>query len=293
MLKDISDWDHLGYGGKSTLEKEELRSPDRIQYIIKYPRPFEKGISWEDITELIAAEIGNIYGLEMMTVELVTRNGKRGCLLRDFVEQLDAKMNEEGGALLPQLLETYHELQESSFTGRELINAAFKMMTEFPYWDIMKVEFIHMQIFDILIGNQDRHPFNWQLLFLDGNKVKFSPIYDNGASLGFRFDDEHLLRMISDETKLNQYTNKTKVKAGLFEKRQVKAKDIILYIRDHFPEECKVSESLLISFDLDRYKHYIESLTIINETQKIWLTTIIPYRRNKILQWLGKEDINE
>jgi hypothetical protein len=81
--------------------------------------------------------------------------------------------------------------------------------------------------------------------------------------------------------------------AGLFEKRQVKAKDIIFFIRDHYPEEFKVSESLLISFDLNRYKYYIESLPILNEAQKNWLVTIIPYRRNKILQWLGKEDINE
>ncbi|WP_400244574.1 hypothetical protein AB3U99_24220 [Niallia sp. JL1B1071] len=48
MLKDISDWELVGYGGKSTLEKEELRSPNRIDYLIKYPREFDEGVSWED-----------------------------------------------------------------------------------------------------------------------------------------------------------------------------------------------------------------------------------------------------
>lgn len=44
VLRDITDWEHISHGGKSTLEKEELRSPDRILYLIKYPREFEKGL---------------------------------------------------------------------------------------------------------------------------------------------------------------------------------------------------------------------------------------------------------
>ena len=76
MLRDVSDWERIGYGRKSTLEKEELISPEKIHYLIKYPRQFKEGVSWEDITELIAAEIGAIFGLEMMDVEIVTRNGR-------------------------------------------------------------------------------------------------------------------------------------------------------------------------------------------------------------------------
>ncbi len=60
--------------------------------------------------------------------------------------------------------------------------------------------------------------------------MKFSPIYDNGASLGFRFDDTKLAYMLSNEQELNKYTNKTRVKAGIFEKKKVKARDLIIYI---------------------------------------------------------------
>ena len=101
-VRDISDWERIGFGGKSTLEKEELKSPDGLKYLIKYPRTFEKGVSWEDITELITAKIGTILGLDMMKVEMVTRKGKRGCLLRNFVEEYDAMMAEEGGALFTE-----------------------------------------------------------------------------------------------------------------------------------------------------------------------------------------------
>ena len=61
----------------------------------------------------------------MMKVEIVIRNGSRGCLLRNFVDEFGAKMYEEGGVLLTSLVEGYDELQESSLKNTELIEAGF------------------------------------------------------------------------------------------------------------------------------------------------------------------------
>ncbi|EKN62778.1 HipA domain-containing protein [Schinkia azotoformans] len=292
MLKDISEWERIGYGGKSTLEKEELVSPEGLKYLIKYPRKFNQGVSWEDITELIAAEIGKILGLEMMKVEMVTRNGRRGCLLRNFVEESNAMMAEEGGALLPSLVEAYIELQESPLKNIELIDAGFQVMEKFDYWEFVKTEFMDIQIFDIFIGNQDRHPFNWQVLFLAEEGAKFSPIYDNGASLGFRFDDEQLMMKAINVQEMNKYMKNTKVKAGLFEKKSVKAKDLLIYIHKHYPNEFKSSLDKLIKFDTERYIKFIQSLDLLSEAQRVWLQHIIPIRRQKILEWFGKEEEN-
>lgn len=285
MLRDVSDWEHIGYGGKSTLEKEELKSPDELKYIIKYPRDFDLGISWEDITELIASEIGTIMGLEMMEVEMVTRNGRRGCLLRNFVDEYKAKMHEEGGALLPSLVEGYNELQESKLKNIERIDAGFQVITQLDYWEIIKEQYIEMLVFDVFIGNQDRHPFNWMILFFN-NKIKFSPIYDNGASLGFRFDDEKLTEMKSNVTKLNKYVRNARVKAGLFERGNVKARDLLTYIQSCYPNELRESAQKLENFDIDRYNQYIQSNVLLSEAQKKWLKLIIPARKKKILEWI-------
>lgn len=289
MLRDISDWEYIGHGGKSTLEKEELLSPNKLKYLIKYPREVEVGVSWEDITEMIAAKVGVILGLDMMKVEIVTRSGRRGCLLRNFVEDYNATMYEEGGALLSGLVDGYNKLQQSSLKGKELIDAGFKMISKFDYWESIKVQFIDMLVFDVLIGNQDRHPYNWIVLFFD-NGVKFSPIYDNGASLGFRFDDRKLEEMTTNVTKLNKYVRNTKVKAGLFERKHVKAKELLTYLQIHFPDEFGKSVIKLKNFDLNSYYQYIQSLRILSTAQKSWLQLIIPYRRNKILDWVGKEE---
>ncbi|PWA09678.1 hypothetical protein DCC39_12595 [Pueribacillus theae] len=288
MLKDVSDWEHIGYGGKSTLEKEELKSPNQLKYLIKYPRKVKVGVSWEDITEFVAAQIGTIFGLEMMKVEIVIRNGRRGCLLRNFVDEFGAKMYEEGGVLLTSLVEGYNELQESRLKNIDLIDAGFQMISKLEYWATIKEQFLNMLVFDILIGNQDRHPFNWLILYFD-TEVKFSPIYDNGASLGFRFEDEKLMEMVSDVAKLNKYVRNTKVKAGLFERKYVKARDLLAYIQIHYSNELANSVKRLKNFDLDRYKQFIQSLELLSEVQKNWLKLIVPYRREKILEWIQKE----
>ncbi|MFD0952067.1 HipA domain-containing protein [Virgibacillus natechei] len=240
------------------------------------------------MTELIASRIGNILGLQMMKVEMVTRKGRRGCLLKNFVKENRADMNSEGGALLANLVE-YEELQESSLINNDLIDAGFRMIQHFKYWELIKSDFINMQIFDILIGNQDRHPYNWMLLFFNDGDVKFSPIYDNGASLGWRFTDEKLMTMVTDPA-MNKYTKNTKLKAGLFERKSVKGKDLLVYINKHFPEECERSIQNLITFDMEEYSQFINSLNILSQAQMKWLLHIIPFRKRKILEWLGREE---
>lgn len=289
MLKDISSWVHTGHGGKSTLEKEELKSPDGLKYIIKYPRDSSQGLYWEDITEFIAAKIGALMDLEMMSVEIVTRDGKRGCLLRNFSAEYGAKMSEEGGALLPGLVEGYNELQNSSLKNMELIEAGFQMIMKLELWETIKEQFIDMLVFDILIGNQDRHPFNWLILYFD-TEFKFSPIYDNGASLGFNFNDEKLKEKNSSVTKLNKYVRSTRVKSGLFERENVKAKDLLAYIQTHYPNELNKSIIKIENFDLEKYNGFIQSIEVLSDEQREWLQLIIPARREKILEWIQKEE---
>lgn len=115
----------------------------------------------------------------------------------------------------------------------------------------------------------------------------FFPIYDNGASLGFRFDDDQLIKMTLDRHEMNRYTNNAKVKAGLFEKKSVKAKDLILYIQERYPNEFNNSTDKLMKFDTGRYTKFTQSLDFLSHAQRIWLQHIIPFRRQKILDWIG------
>lgn len=96
------------------------------------------------------------------------------------------------------------------------------------------------------------------LLFYRNGNINFSPMYDNGASLGWRFTDEKLTSMMNNQS-MNKYTKNTKVKAGIFEKKSVKGKDLLLYIKQNFPTEFEDSIKRIITFDNDRYSLCIHS----------------------------------
>ncbi len=294
-MRDVSSWGFYGYGVDSTLEKIELLSPERTpneseghrRYILKYPRIFEIGVSWEDITELIASQVGKLLKLKMMDVEIVQREGRRGALLKNFVPYRGQFL--EGGSILSDF-EEYESPILSELKGEDLINFGLDMLEKLPFWKDIKKEFIAMNFFDILIGNQDRHPFNWMMLYYEDGKKSFSPIYDNGASLGFRFDNEKLKMYLSSEIQLHKYIRNTKVKAGLFEYKQVKAKDLIKVLKNRYIEESSIIIAHIEAFDFYKYEGYIDRNLFLTEKQKEWLKLIISIRQEYILKWYKGEE---
>ncbi|MDG5472459.1 hypothetical protein P6709_11955 [Jeotgalibacillus sp. ET6] len=84
-MKDISDWPIIGYGENSTLEKFETVSPQGIQYVMKFPRPFDgMRTNWEDFNEVIASKIAKMLDLSSVNAEMAYYKGRRGCLMKHF-----------------------------------------------------------------------------------------------------------------------------------------------------------------------------------------------------------------
>lgn len=294
-MRDVSDWVAVGYGVDSTLEKYDLLSPETFlgeqeghrRYIIKYARNFAEGVSWEDSTELIASNIGKLLNLKMMDVEIVVRNSRRGALLKNFVPYRGQFL--EGGVLLSDI-EDYQKLSNTDLRGKELIKFGFSIIEKLDFWESIKMNFVEMNFFDILIGNQDRHSYNWMMLYYEDGKKIFSPIYDNGASLGFRFDDGQLEEYMQSETKIPKYIRNAKLKVGIFENKRVKAKELVDFLRDNFSNECEQIIRKIEVFDFEKYHKFINRQTILSEKQKEWLKLIISHRREYILKWYREED---
>lgn len=281
---DVTDWELIGYGEDSTLEKEELKNKEGEQYLIKYPRVFEVGSSWEDVTEKVAAQTGTLLGLDMMKVQIVFRNNRRGCLLRNFVDDYKADNAFPGAFLLQaECPDMYKKVQERTMKGTVLMEYAFEMLSNLSVWKIIKKDFIYMILFDLVIGNQDRHPYNWSLLYR-GDEVMMSPLYDNGAALGFRFEDEKIEELLKDQSKRNKYYKNTKVKFGLCEKSQVKMMDLYTFLYVAFYDEVKEFNKKIENFDFNSFSHQIEENCYLSRTQKKWLNQVIVERIEVLTQ---------
>lgn len=286
----MSEWSFESYGEKSTLSKEELSSPENIKYLIKYPRDFKDRVNWEDVNEVIAAKIAELLNIKTVKAEIAYRNGKRGCLMLHFNTQYDADYNEPGATLLDSELEEYQTLQTIDLSSDLLVNDCFSFIQKFSKFPIIKQEFVTMQIYDILIGNQDRHPYNWQILF-KANTPFFGPLYDNGASLGWQLPEQNLEVMNSSEAKMNQFFKNTKLKVGLIERTQapIKAKDVLHACLSFFPQETYNALELLVEFDFNQYNQFIDDMPLISEIRKEFLKKFILFRHNKIIKMLKKD----
>lgn len=176
------------------------------------------------------------------------------------------------------------------FSGLDLVRAGFNLMENFSYFNKIRSSFIAMNLFDILIGNQDRHPFNWAILFKN-NKSYFAPLYDNGASLGFQLPDDTLAKMNANTNELENYYYKMKVKAGIFctRKAPLKAANVLSHCILHYKDEVEVFKEKLSQFQLDKYDQFIDQFPLISNIRKEFLKVFIRHRIEKILKanWEG------
>jgi hypothetical protein len=69
------------------------------------------------------------------------------------------------------------------------------------------IELVELLLFDAIVGNNDRHFFNWGVVkhLSDKHEPYFSPIYDSARGLFWNITDEYLLSLVTNQNKLNDF----------------------------------------------------------------------------------------
>lgn len=284
-MKDISQWEVTGHGEKSTLEKRELISPDGIPYVLKFPREFSANrTNWEDVNEIIAAKIAELLGLKAVEAEVVYYKHRRGCLMPHFKFQLSA----DNAVVIAELLESefgeeYVKIHSSSLPNRERLQAFMDLFKRFSYFPLLKREFVFMNLYDVFIGNQDRHAHNWQLLFRNGEAFP-APLYDNGASLGWQLNEDKIKEYLVSEPMRQKYFRKAKSKAGMdnAETPKINAGSLIGYLSEYFPAECEEFIKKINDFPVDQYHSFIEEFPLISKLRKDFLLLFVKDRSKRL-----------
>lgn len=144
-----------------------------------------------------------------------------------------------------------------------------------------------MNLFDILIGNQDRHAHNWKVLYINQDPT-FGPLYDNGASLGWQLPEEQIQQQLYSVQKMNTFFKKSRVKMGMDNKEspRIKANQVLYYLNINYPSETRLFYNKLLDFNLDTLEEYLKPFPLLTETRKQFIIEMIRFRRMKMLDIL-------
>ncbi len=176
-----------------------MRVAEDTKYLVKSGRGNGKNgsVVFEPVTECICYELAKLMGIACAQYELEEKEGRLFSVSKWF----------------------YNEEEEHFYSGYKLMkilniskeNLYFKLIEQFP---AVELDLNNMIVFDYIVNNTDRHLRNFGFLE-KGDVLRFSPLYDNGLSLGAHIDEEELqeediedLLLDSDYSKCFESSNK-------------------------------------------------------------------------------------
>ena len=211
---------------RTNIFKEDIYLPEAVgkqpkywvegygkKFLFKYSTYKQDGTPiYNDVSECMAADIANLIGIPVAQYALCNNEGHNGVVTIDFLDNaLDGPKKEEffdGVHLIHQI--------DPGFRNTSLINPktnqfytvdlVLRSVSEYG----LQKDAINMMVYDALIGNRDRNPSNYGIIINHENhSVRFSPLYDNCASLGISMVDHRLEKcidsfgMVVDDEHLN------------------------------------------------------------------------------------------
>lgn len=249
LLYDVSEWLRDSDNTPNSIYPEGMQCKHLIinketkkKYLFKdtWRREREGYSEWiqhQFWSEYIATKIGASMGLRVPKtfIGLNSRTDEIpfsvGVLSEWFLSSSDTY--QKGSEFLTHHIPEYNESMHNLDSIIELTNN--KIKDNLTYW-------MEVMLFDALVGNSDRHHENWGIM----NDKEFSPVYDNGISLGWRIEEPEFTNydFLRD---FNKY--RYKMKLVVDSPNWAKPKDIIIYFKD----KHKLSENEMIAF-IERYK---------------------------------------
>lgn len=171
--------------------------------------------------------LGEVFGLEMAKSKLLSINGQVRFLSKYFLRRGHEQLI-HGAEIFAGYLEDAQLVEEIEQEGkaRELFTMQFvekAVGAIFPNGcDYVMRELVRLLLFDAIVGNNDRHFYNWGVILdLDGkNSMRFAPVYDTARGLFWNDDDEKIRRRMASggsagiDGYLKKYCNGSRPKLG-------------------------------------------------------------------------------
>jgi HipA-like C-terminal domain len=207
-----------GDAPKEFIKLYEYQEPHNVKKRNWTPYIAKFGHKWypnESITEHLIVRIGQVLGLKMADSKLVIINKQVRFLSRYFLNSEDEDLvhgyNIYAGYLsdkeIVEEIET-RQLARELFTFQFIEKAIHSMFKE-ESEGILNA-FVQMLFFDAIVGNNDRHYYNWAVITHKNAGIKpvFSPIFDTARGLFWNDSDDKIVERTANKAQLAVYINK-------------------------------------------------------------------------------------
>lgn len=205
----VTDRSIIGDAPKSFVRVYEYESGGRDRPS-RWPAYIAKvGHKWypcESITEQLMTRLGQAMGLRMADSRLMRSGDQIRFMSRYFLREKESLVH--GAEILEQHLgdEAFvdqvqeERLETELFTFSVLCTAVRAVFPDQA--EAILNEFVRMIGFDAIVGNQDRHLYNWGVVVhAEGRRPpRFSPIFDTARGLFWNTSDQGLVKYRSDQS---------------------------------------------------------------------------------------------
>ncbi len=163
-LYNITDWNEqpwLNTGGTRNKKVYVNPADNELYYFKQSLKKERKDYKYEFWSEIIASEVGEMCGFNVLPYHVAIRGNDVGCISKSMINPANEELV-EGGRYIQAFDNTFNPEDRSlrhqySF---ELVTASLAFIGLQKYYR----EFVEMLVFDALIGNSDRHQENWAII---------------------------------------------------------------------------------------------------------------------------------
>ncbi|MEL6446197.1 MAG: HipA domain-containing protein [Bacteroidota bacterium] len=202
----------------------------------------------ESITEHFLTRLGQRLGLRMADSRLMNVHGQIRFFSRYFLKPNQSLVH--GAQIFAGYLEddAFVEEVEQADASREVFTFQFvveAVRSVFPdEAETILDAFVRMLAFDAVVGNMDRHYYNWGVVThaLGAHPPYFAPIYDSARALFWNDSESKLIHRwehaSSDDERnryLRKYVKKSQPKTGWDGEKNLNHFKLIRSIRDAYP----------------------------------------------------------
>lgn len=178
----------------------------------------------ESITEYLMNRIGEVMGVQMAESKLAIANKQVRFLSKYFLNRREEELV-HGAQIYAGHLGDEHFVdlandRRQHKISRELFTFQFTMeaiKAIFPSNAVqIKERFIAMLLFDAVVGNNDRHFYNWGVIKHIADKAipRFAPVYDSARGLFWNCDEVKIRSYLNHEEQLKKYIDSSMPRTG-------------------------------------------------------------------------------